>query len=312
VWFTFEYAISQQPAIEKILVIQCKNDDCSAYVVEDAIWEWMFQCADNWCRWDYYPSFSDDPYNWMDPNPPDFRLKILFSDIERVSNVTGPLPASYGDVVAFKVTVNENDLLLVPDTTIPKPGMPSSGMTFLLTLLLEPLVMAGVLTIWIKPKLSTGFKFWGLALLINLISYPMLWSFFTSIAKYHTKSSENLGYTLLALGILFPFLIVVAINMQSKGWKIAWIISSIAISIVCSYLCLLGNAFGSLNKSFVLEGLSFQNAILLIELSAVAYEGLLFYGLNRRKIPFLAAMTGSLAMNLVSFLVGLFFYNPWA
>jgi hypothetical protein len=310
IWFTFEYTIPQQPAVESIKILLCENADCSSYTSLDPKKYWLIQCAENWCRWEYYPPTNYGITNAVDENPPNFRLQLQFSGSERISNMAGPLPATYGGRAAYKVTVNDTGVVLTPDNTIPQPGLPKSDTTFLITLIFEPIVMAVVLAIWLKPKFTGVIRFWGLALIVNIIAYPVLWSYFPSIAKYHTSSAETWGYTILTAGILFPFLFVLILNASRKGWRIAWLVITIVLFLVCTFLGLFANGMAS--YKFVMEGLSFQNAILLLEVTAVVYEGLLFYGLNKRKVPLLPALAGSLAMNLVSFLVGLLIYNPWA
>jgi hypothetical protein len=194
----------------------------------------------------------------------------------------------------------------------PELGLYNKEISFFLTVLLEPLVLAGVLAIWLKPKFLAGLLYWGLALLINFVSYPTLWTYFSALTRYHRKGDEGIGGVFFLAGLIFPLLFVLILNARRKWWRIIWIaITVLLVPFACFYFSVAALAGGYYYNEIIMEGLSFQNAILLLEASAVVYEGLLFYGLNRRKVPFLAAMIGSLAMNLVSFLVGLLFYNPW-
>lgn len=314
IWFSFIHQAQTMPEIEKFTVWVCEDETCSSFSTIEQIpnsepmdFDNELYCFDNWCRWQFYPKNEDAGiamYSDKHLDPFYFRILVRFSDVERLSNILYGFPSEFGEVEYYNVEIRDKDLLLAFNESFQDPGLSGKFASYFLTLLLEPLSIFLFFTLVWKLNFSETFRVSVLAFIVNMISYPMIWTFFGSITKFHTEINTLWGFLFFFAGVIFSGLLFYSINTRSKlARKIfAWIISLLIFVSICM-LALLASAYG--NSKFVVSGFSVATAIFFIEIVSVCYEGLFLYYVNRKKMPFGMLMLGSLVMNMVSFVLGM-------
>lgn len=315
IWFSFIHQAQTMPEIEKFTVWVCEDETCSSFSTIEQIpnsepmqFDNELYCFDNWCRLEFYPKNEDASivlYSDEHLDPFYFRILVRFSDVERLSNILYGFPSEFGEVEYYNVEIRDKDLLLTFNKSFQDPGLSGKFASYFLTLLVEPLSIFLLLILVWKLNFSEAFWISMLALIVNLISYPMIWTFFGSITKFHTEINTLWGGIFFFAGAIFSGLLFYSINNnKSKPLRkiLAWITFLLIFIAICM-LALLASAYG--NSKFIVTGFSTATAIFLIELISVCYEGLFLYFVNRRRMPFGMLMLGSLVMNMVSFVLGM-------
>jgi hypothetical protein len=319
-WFTFVYDIPDQVSIEDISLFVCKDETCSTSQTikkleagtGSQVWQHQFYCYESWCRLRH--SFTVSVGGAIldrDTNSYYFKIVVGFSDKERSSNVIKGLPKGYGSTKHFIANVRENDLALSVDDNFSNPQNDlyifGLSFSFFITLLVEP-VFAGIFLIFIyKMKNQQALKLGLLVFLINLITYPSLWGFSWAISQLEWDSYQRLNGW-FALLMSTAFWVFVLLIMSNKGKKrFIWIMLSIILMVLFVfmfwYIAYDFDIWGS--QALEIFGLSYLNVIIVIEILAVIYEGLLIYGLSKKALSLPKSLTISLVMNLASFLIGL-------
>lgn len=234
-----------------------------------------------------------------------FKANIQFSDGERTSAIFDGIPARMGDEAHFKIIVDDQTLLLSIDEDFSSPILTTTAYPYFLSLLVEPIFFALLVWLWLRPKFRETLSSYGMSLIANLISWPMVWSFFPSIALYHYKRDVIFGPVILLIGMAFSFLMIAPINGTKTDRTILRILAFILLPVAC--FLSFGLVYGSTQSEIVNGGLPVPLAFALIEISAVLYEGTFVYFLSDKKIPWRQAMAVSLLTNAASFGLGFVF-----
>jgi hypothetical protein len=323
-WFTFVYDIPDQVSVEHISLFACKDETCSVpQTIEKTeagtgsqVWRHGFYCYESWCRLRLSPTWTiDDAILDQDTNSYYFKIVVGFSDKERSSNVIKGLPKGYGSTKYFIADVHENDLVLSVDENFspPKNGLGTVGLvfSFFITLLAEP-VFAGVFLITIyKMENRQALKLVLFVFLINIITYPSLWGFSWAISQLEwSRDQRFLGWLALFMSIIFWTILLFIMSRKGKSRYIWMVLSPIFMVLFCimfwlisSYLLIAGFPL------FDTFSLSYWNVIIVIEILAVLYEGILIYALGKKVLSLPKALMVSFVMNLASFLIGFPFSN---
>jgi hypothetical protein len=318
VWFTFGSDSTEMPEIIDAKIIGCPVRDCTEatakYSSDTDNYYYKLVRMGNLYRW-LLSSYSlpVEFFSKIDKSKPYyFRLIVQFSDGKRISNIIDDVPLQYSGQASYRVMIKGDDLLVERSKDIPSwPGLNFNYESFLLSLVSESLVGALFLMIWKKTKIFDTAKFAGVIILVNLISYPVLWSYFLSIAQFHSKASEIGGRTILFSGLIFSLLLMLAINKRGDDRFFLFTLAILAIPIsfvICGY----SGGLGYGDMTVITDGLPVKVAIFILEVCAVIFETLLLYGLLARKRPLFQMFIISLGMNLASFGIGLLIYNPFA
>ena len=320
-WFTFDYPSTSHPIIQKAKIIFCADNACSSSVElaqtpNNSGMDYFNElyCYENWCKWRLFP--PTNPYSTLGglniqgmqdkPARLFFRMDIQFSDRERISNIFYGIPTNFGGMAYYKIEVGQQDMSLALNKSFSDPTSSGDHTSFLLTLLVEPPVFALMVFVLKKEKFRDLLRFFLLSLSANIISYPMLWTFFTSITIYHSKGTEEFGLICLWIGLFFSALLFLSMEVDNIRQKTITGGAIVFLVFACSLNFLFnGFHYGVTAESFATSGLSAQQAVLLTEISAVIYEGAFIYFMSRKRISILQAFLMCFVANAASYLVGL-------
>ena len=310
IWFKIENDAADASKIINLKIIGCALKDCSE---TDAVYSSdeknsygnMLVHLGNLYYWRFWPGA-------MKLTPHAYKIIIQFEDGTKISNAIDDMPPNYGSEASYRVIVRKNDLLAQRIPDLAWPGLHFNLEAFLLTLISESLVGAALLGAWKKLQIRDILLFAGVITFTNLISYPVLWNFFLSIAQFHYKSDEGSGRIFLVFGLIFPLLVISAVNLTNESRFFFACLALLAIPASCFLCGLMGGKIYGVDTVLITEGLSVKTAILLIEICAVFYETLLLYGLSRKKYALPQMFIVSLIANLASLGLSLLIYNPFA
>jgi hypothetical protein len=323
-WFTFDFQNPTPPSVEQFTIVFCSDEDCS-YSVElsqipnsaDMSFENELYCYENWCKWRLNP--PTHPYSTLgDINLPGFgydverlffKVKIRFSNGEQISNVLDGIPTGIGDEAHYKVTDNQQTLLLTADDNFKSPVVSGRFRSFLLTLLVEPLVFAILAWLWKRENFRSVLNYYLLSLLANGISYPMLWGFFPSITKYHYNSADSIGLISLLGGLAFSILLGASAYVERVTSDRLRALAVLLLTCICYLIFETSIHYGVYPEPISSTGIPVSAAITLVEVLAVAFECVFIYFMSRRKIPLPWALTFCLLANAASFGLGLIVFK---
>ncbi len=318
VWFTLEYDTHQSPRLIGLQLIGCESAACQQPVLLQQYgkceatgclpgpvtlsgFSTSFGCASNRCRSTAYPHHGGT----------DFRLVAQFTDQVRLNPMTGKLPASYGEVVAWKVVVRESDLAITPDATIPAISTPydlfRQNLGWLgLSILVELVVAGAIFQVWAHTDWHQWMSRLWVVLLANLASLPVVWLFFPAFGQFQSVGSRLLAVITLVISAFYVALLVIIYRAPRKVrlWAIpVTVLVFLASSAACLFMLGL-NYYG--NTTLYVQGLPATLVIVLSELFAVAAEAVLIAVLGKQPLASRWVWVTSLLMNAASFLVGLF------
>jgi hypothetical protein len=310
VWFVFHSNSSKPLEIITAKVVGCTTQDCNettAKYVSDKL-----ACFRDLCWWSF------DSYTFNDGQVPYFfQLITKFPSGEKASSVLDDVPLNYGKTASYQVELSGDGLAIQRIKDISWPGLEFNLESYLISLIIESLVGAIFLAVWKKLRIWEILKYIGTIILVNLVSYPVLWSFFSSVTQFHHKSDKIFGIADLIFGMVFYILLLLAINAINNKWIEESIIFTIAtiMSIPLYYLLSFGifvMGFGSAGGGpMVAAGISVNTAIVLLEIFAVMIEALLLFRMRKKHLTLSQAFLTSLIMNLASFGIGLLIFNPF-
>lgn len=319
-WFTFVYDIPDQVTIEDISLFACEDETCSAsQTIAKAeagtgsqVWLHQFYCYESWCRLRFSSrGIIDGAILDRDTNSYYFKIVVGFSDKERSSNVIKGLPKEYGSSTKYFIAnVRESDLVLSVDDNFTNPrndlGFVGHLISFFITLLAEP-IFAGIFLIAIyKMKNQQALKLGLLVFLINIITYPSLWTFSWAISQLEWSSDQRFfGWLALFMSITFWTFVLLIISRKGKSRYIWMVLSPIFMILFCIMFWFISYLLISRFPLFDTVNLSYWNVIIVIEILAVIYEGILIFALGKKALSLPKALTVSFLMNLASFLIGL-------
>jgi hypothetical protein len=331
-----EYEIEQEPQLEGLQIISCGTAECTAPLLLHA----YGTCDSEGCL-DSSPVLSaDQPLEcfkarcvvvFRDNYPyvavPPYKIVGDFSDRVRES-ATFSHELSRFNTTAWQITVQDTAL----SVTVADPSRyaPYSAYTdnfylhFALTILLELLAAAAALGFWLRIGRRNLLRGMGYVLLANLISYPVTWVFWPSLARFQPIAIREIG-ALIALGAtLFTGLLALLSREEGKARRNWWILIlillplSILATLSCSFLVAVGypllGGLGSssgLRPEFAIRGLPSGLTIAFSEAFAISFEALLLYLLARKTLALSAgqATLVSFVTNIFSFLAGLALSN---
>jgi len=302
VWFVFHSNSTKPLEIINAKVVGCTTQDCNettAKYVSDKL-----ACFRDLCWWSF------DSYTFNDGQVPYFfQLITEFPSGEKASNVLDDVPLNYGKTASYQVDLSGDGLAIQRIKDISWPGLEFNLESYLISLIIESLVGATFLAILKKLRILEILKYIGAIILVNLVSYPVLWSFFSSVSQFHQKSDEIPAIAGLIFGTLFYILLLLAINSK---WDVERIVYTIAMIMSIPLYCVLSFLiFGFGGNALVAVGIPVKTAIVLLEICAVLIETLLLFRMRKKHLTLTQAFLTSLIMNLASFGIGLLIFNPF-
>lgn len=316
-WFTFDFENRTPPSIESFTLVFCSDKECS-YSIDvtqapnsvDMSYQNELYCYENWCKWRMYTPIEsgtkiDLPGFQSYPEKLFFKVKIRFSDGERASNVFYGIPARMGDKAYFRIATDKQILLLTTDNDFKSPFISGKFRSFLLTLLVEPLVFAILIWLWKRENFRAVINYYLLSLLANGISYPMLWGFFPSITTHHYERVETNGALYLIGGLTVSALLILSVYFKGTVRKGLRGFAIILVPFLCFLIFVISFRYGVYPEPIAPTGIPISSAIMLIEVFAVVFESMFIYFISQKKIPLMIAFIGCMFANAASFGLGL-------
>jgi hypothetical protein len=174
-WFTFKDDSSTHPSIVDVEVYKCESSACNDAAQLSVNSRF---CFEDWCYLGVYPEHGNDyqPYSSDDPDPEDsyFRVVVKFSDDQQlISNVLEGLPVQYGQEAYFIGTVEDDSVQLAEAESFRWPGLSFSLVSFAITLFFETAVTFLIVLFLFRSNLDLSIRMAALAVIDNLISYPI-------------------------------------------------------------------------------------------------------------------------------------------
>jgi hypothetical protein len=317
-WLTFEYQTSQPVEIEGIQIIQCATQSCDNPI----LLQQYGVCDSGGCfSSDHRPEGLGDWYDIFECNNDKcyiasdlycgsyFKLVVQFSDGVRTSKADGQLPEDYWGErreVGWRITVTDTALLVAADEDYKPQTLPFGLLMigFAVTQIAELLVAAICLKFWLR---STNLLndlvmiFW-----CNLVTFPLVWLFFPSLAQFRSTGDRGLGLAALivatALGGLLVF--IHRANNSSQRWRrIGIAVFTVFILSICASGGIALASYRDFSRSPV--GLPPFLILPLSELSAVIIEAALLTTMSKGRISLKQAGSLSMIINTVSLAIGL-------
>ncbi len=211
----------------------------------------------------------------------------------------------------FRVVVSPPGLEMIedPNFEIPDRGM-EGGFFFslLVTLFVELLVAGMYLGIGLRKRGAALANLLVLVVLADLVTFPLVWFFFPSLAPFAPPGMRALGKYFLVPALVFTLLAAVIYNQKGidrrSRWPVILLVLAVALTPVCAFLVEYGAAYTDYNTRPA-GGLPGSWLLLASEVFAVLFEAGFIYFLSRKALVLKHALLLSLLMNLASYLAGL-------
>ena len=319
-WFTFDFKNGEPISVESFTLVLCTDEQCSYSIAVTQVpnsagmpYANELYCYDNWCKWRMYPpgdSYSVLPdvkvqrsWNFNDANY--FQVDIQFSDRIQKSNILYGFPGGYGAEAHFNISLNDGNLLLIRDKNFHEPFLSGKFRSFLLTLLVEPLVFSILMWLWKRENFRAVINYCLLSLLANGISYPMLWGFFPSITAHHYERVETTGALYLIGGLTVSALLMLSVYFKGTVRKGLRGFAIILVPFLCFLIFVTSFRYGVYPEPIAPAVIPISSAIMLIEVFAVVFESMFIYFISQKRIPLIIAFIGCVLANAASFGLGL-------
>lgn len=208
----------------------------------------------------------------------------------------------------------------------PGPGLAAATHFFrglVLTVIVESLALALLFKLRPDRNLAPITGAIKRLVLINLVTFPMVWVCFPSLGSGNTGASLALGMICLVWGLIYAVLLVKAYKARDRYQKELFLLPAVAI-LVTGYLYYLSIPA----TSHIVRPVTLLDILQLIgqsttalytisiwinsELFAVLAEGVLFFLLSRGSLGWRKSAGISLLLNGASFVAGLLILGPLA
>ncbi|OYQ66249.1 hypothetical protein B9G53_04455 [Pseudanabaena sp. SR411] len=337
-WFTFSYPVGQQ-TLQGLQIVECNTATCeqprlfiqygecrdtgclnSSAIALQIDSSYRFNCSDNRCLLvsDLVNTFpidrtkpQDNPNKW-------FRLIGQFSDRLRLSPTLLKDPkektASFPHSGVWQVQVTQDSLQVIQEENklayfILTPVQEYTSQMFLtgwlLTIASELLVGAIVLW-WRKASQQNIFRVLMAIAMVNLFSYPVVWSFFPSLEPFQILLGRYFGISSLFVAMFYGLAMHVKRQASSKKIVFFSLLIFIGMNILGGFIALW---FGYGNRIPIAEGIPYRFTLPVSEVFAVVYEAWLISTLSLGQLSLKQAGLLSLLTNITSLLLGFILFG---
>jgi len=331
-WFVFSYP-SGQKTLQGLQIVECNTATCEqptlliqygecrdkACLEPNAITAqtrntYRFGCAENRCLLlDTVNTYGNQQNQAKEQSKQWFRLIGQFSDRLRLSNPV--LKDPQGQSTFFPLSglwqvqitndslqiIQEEDRYLYPLFTPLQEYTHQMFLTgWLLTIVSELLIAAPFLWWQKTPKP----KFWRTLTaiaVVNLFSYPVVWSFFPSLEAFQLLLGRYLGISSLIIAILYGLIIYNRRRDSSRRIILVSILAFIVLNIIGIFGALW---FGYGNRFPIVTGIPYRLTMPASEVFAIVYEAWLISTLSLEKLPIRQSLLLSLLTNATSLIGG--------
>ncbi|MFM7603256.1 MAG: hypothetical protein ACKO7R_18985 [Pseudanabaena sp.] len=335
-WFKFSYPLGQQ-TLQGIQIAECSTATCeqprlfiqhgecrdvgclkSPAIALNIDKSYQFKCASDRCLLvsDLVNTFStdktklqDDPHRW-------FRLIGQFADRLRLSppilkdarERTALFPHSGVWQVqvaqdSLQITQEEDKLAYFLLTPVQEYTSQMFLTGWLLTITSELLVGA----IWLWWRKASQQKISRVLMtiaMVNLFSYPVVWSFFPSLEPFQILLGRYFGISSLFVAMFYGLAMYEKRQASSKKIVFFSLLIFIGMNILGGFIALW---FGYGNRIPIAEGIPYRFTLPISEVFAVVYEAWLICTLSLGQLSLKQAGLLSLLTNITSLLLGFIF-----
>ncbi len=340
-WFSLSYS-TVQPTLQGLQIAECntatceqptlfiqygeclatgclKPDDKTSQIAKD----YRFDCADNRCL--LINEVNTFPIN--QPEDQDqtekqtnrwFRLIGQFSDRLRLSSPMFKNPqekkASFSYSAFWQVQVTKDSLQLVQEedrqlyfifTPLQEYTRQMFYSGWVLTIASEVLI-ASIFLWWRKVSRQNIVRTLVAIAMVNLFSYPVVWSFFPSLEPFQILLGRYLGISSLVVALLYGAIIYGRRSASSKKIIFISLLSFILLNIAGGFIALW---FGYGNRLPIAQGIPYRWTMPISEIFAVIYEACLIATLSLGQLSLKQSGVLCLLTNVTSLVLGLIIFG---
>jgi hypothetical protein len=142
--------------------------------------------------------------------------------------------------------------------------------------------------------------------MVNLFSYPVVWSFFTSLEPFQILLGRYFGISSLVVSLFYGFAMHVIRQDSSKKIVFFSLLIFVSMNILGGFIALW---FGYGNRIPIAEGIPYRFTLPVSEIFAVVYEAWLISTLSLGQLSLKQAGLLSLLTNVTSLLLGFIIFG---
>jgi hypothetical protein len=332
-WFTFTYSVGKQ-TLQGLQIVECNTATCeqprlfiqygecrdvgclkSPAIALNIDNSYQFNCASDRCLLvsDLVNTFpvdrtkpQENPNKW-------FRLIGQFSDRLRLSPTLLKNPrekaASFPHSGVWQVQVAQDSLQVIQEEDklsyfILTPLQEYTSQMFLTGWLLtiaSELLVGTIFLWWRKASQSKILRVLTAIAMVNLFSYPVVWSFFPSLEPFQILLGRYFGISSLVVSLFYGFAMHVIRQDSSKKIVFFSLLIFVSMNILGGFIALW---FGYGNRIPIAEGIPYRLTLPFSEIFAVVYEAWVIATLSLRQLSLKQAGLLSLLTNVTSLLLG--------
>ncbi len=335
-WFVLSYP-TEQPTLQGLQIAECNTATCEAPTLfiqygecldkgclrQSAITSqientYRFNCAENRCLLlDIVNTYSGNQ-NRIKVQSRWFRLIGQFSDRLRISkpvlkdsrekNTNFPSSGFWKVAVtndSLQVIQEENKHLYFVFTPLQEYTSQMYFTGWLLTISSE-LLIASLFLWWRKISQQKILRTLVAIAMVNLFSYPVVWSFFPSLEPFQILLGRYFGISSLIVAILYALIIYSTRKAASKKIIFISLLAFILLNITGGFIALW---FGYGKRLPIAEGIPYRFTMTLSEVFAVVYEAWAIATLSLGQLSLKQAGMLSLITNATSLILGLILFG---
>lgn len=340
-WFALSYSTSQ-PTLQGLQIAECNTATCeqptlfiqygeclaTGCLKPDAktsqiAKDYRFDCADNRCllinKVNTFPiNQPEDQDQTKKQTNRWFRLIGQFSDRLRLSSPMFKNPqeknASFSYSAFWQVQVTKDSLQLVQEedrqlyfifTPLQEYTRQMFYSGWVLTVASE-LLMASIFLWWRKVSRQSIVRTLVAIAMVNLFSYPVVWSFFPSLEPFQILLGRYLGISSLVVALVYGAIIYGRRSASSKKIIFISLLAFIVLNIAGVFIALW---FGYGNRLPIAQGIPYRWTMPISEIFAVVYEAWLIATLSLGQLSLKQSGVLSLLTNVTSLALGLIIFG---
>jgi hypothetical protein len=257
-----------------------------------------FDCAGDRCR-----------ATAFDFTFPYFGLVLQSGELTHAISANYQLPVDYGEELEWLVTFSDQTVQIKPIAFNANETSQQESLWLYLGLTLGCELIVGGLFFWLACK-ETGRNLWLrllMIVLVNLVTFPVVWYFFPALRQFTPNAERIAGIFILAMSVFYSALLWYIYFLKSQRTRRILILLSlllIPITIYCVGMVYFAVGYVASYRMYA-QGWSTITTIIVSEMYAFLWEGMLYWILSNRRMTVSKAFLASFLMNLSSLLIGL-------
>jgi hypothetical protein len=336
-WFKLSYSASQ-PTLQSLQIVECNTATCEPPTlfiqygeclatgclkpdanISASAKSYRFDCADNRCLLiNEVNTFPSNQPKTQEKTNRWFRLIGQFSDRLRLSSPI--LKDSQEQNTSFpysgfwQVQVTNDSLQVIQEKnkhlySIFTPLQEYTSQMFLTGWLLtisSELLIASLFLWWRKASQQKILRALVAIAMVNLFSYPVVWSFFPSLEPFQILLGRYFGISSFIVSLLYGLIMYGRRKDSSKKIIFVSLLTFIGLNITGGFIALW---FGYGNRLPIAEGIPYRFTMPISEVFAVVYEAWLIATLSLGQLTLKQSGILSLITNATSLIFGLILFG---